>query len=403
MYVLVLNSGSSSLKYQLYATKDESLVTKGLIEKIGTKEAIYTYALKSGEKQKDVLPIADHEKALSLVFKTLTNVDNGFINDLGEIAAVGHRVVHGGATFNETVLVTDEVIENIRDCIELGPLHNPANLKGIEVCTRLLPKAPQLAVFDTAFHQTMPEHAYLYALPYYLFTKHRVRRYGFHGTSHRFITDRAAQLLGKSADSINIINCHLGNGSSVCAIKGGKSMDTSMGFTPLEGLVMGTRSGDMDPAIIQYIMHMEHYTIQEVDSMLNKQSGLLGISGSTNDLRELFELKKNDDQRAALAIRVMLYRLKKYIASYMAVLDGNVDAIVFTAGIGENNAYVREHALQGLEFMGVVVDKAKNESVDGEAVISTPDSRVRVMVIPTNEEILIARDAAAYVKKLRQK
>jgi acetate kinase len=401
MYVLVLNSGSSSLKYQLYDVKNETLITKGLVEKIGTKEAIFSHTLKSGEKQKEILPIEDHEKALSLVFKALTDAGSGVIRDFSEITAVGHRVVHGGAKFSETVLVTEEVLEDIRDCIELGPLHNPHNIKGIEVCSKLLPGVPQLAVFDTAFHQSMPEHAYMYALPYDLFTKHRVRRYGFHGTSHRFITDRVAQLLGKPVENTNIINCHLGNGSSVCAIKGGKSVDTSMGFTPLEGLVMGTRSGDIDPAIIQYIMSRENCTIQEVDSLLNKKSGLLGISGSTNDFREIFVNMKSDP-RAALAAQIMLYRLKKYIASYMAALDGAADAIVFTAGIGENSAYVREQALQGLEFMGIKLDKAKNEGASGEAVISTPDSRVQVMVIPTNEEILIARDAAACVKKQNQ-
>jgi len=401
MYVLVLNSGSSSVKYQLVSIGDESIASKGLIEKIGTKEAIFTYALGSRPKQEEIHPIADHGEALALVFKTLTDAEQGVLRDLGDIAAVGHRVVHGGSDFSETALVTDEVMKSIRDCFELGPLHNPHNLKGIEVCSQLLPKTPQLAVFDTAFHQTMPEHAYLYALPYELYAKHRVRRYGFHGTSHRFITDRAAEILGKPAEKTNIINCHLGNGASVCAIKGGKSIDTSMGFTPLEGLVMGTRSGDIDPAIVQYIMNKEGCSIQEVDSLLNKQSGLLGISGSTNDLRELLALTKKGDERAKLAIRIMLYRLKKYIASYMGVLDGEADAVVFTAGIGENNAYVRASAVQGLEFMGIVLDQKKNEGARGEADISAEGSRVRILVIPTNEEILIARDAAACVKKQR--
>jgi acetate kinase len=401
MYILVLNSGSSSVKYQLVSVNDASIATRGSVEKIGSKDAIHTYMAGEHGKLKEVHPISNHEDALSVVFRALTDPSHGIISDLKQIAAVGHRVVHGGAQFTETVLVTEDVIKDIRECIELGPLHNPHNLKGIDVCMRLLPGIPQLAVFDTAFHQTMPEHAYLYALPYVLYTRHRVRRYGFHGTSHRFITERTASLLGKAQKNLNIISCHLGNGCSICAVRGGKSVDTSMGFTPLEGLIMGTRSGDMDPAIIQYIMHKENYTIQEVDSLLNKQSGLLGISGATNDLRELFVLADKKDQRAMLAIQMMIYRLKKYIASYMAVLSGEVDAIVFTAGIGENNAYVREQAIEGLEFMGIKIDKKKNKAVDGEADVSASDSRVSVLVIPTNEELLIAKDAAAYVRKKR--
>jgi len=403
MYILVLNSGSSSVKYQLVSIKDESLASKGLVEKIGTKEAFYSYTIGHGEKQKEIRPILNHEEALSIVFKTLT--EKGVISNLAEISAIGHRVVHGGPKFAETVLVTDEVIRDIRDCNELGPLHNPHNLKGIEVCARLIPGIPQLAVFDTAFHQTMPEHAYLYALPYELYTKHRVRRYGFHGTSHRFIASRAAELLGKPAENINIINCHLGNGASVCAIQNGKSIDTSMGFTPLEGLIMGTRSGDMDPAIIQYVMGKEKRSIQEVDSMLNKESGLLGISGTTNDLREIFECVRKggpEAKRAELALAMMTYRLKKYVASYMGVLAGKADAVVFTAGIGENNAYVRKHALAGLEFMGIEVDQSKNENAVPDTDIATASSRVRVLVIGTNEEILIARDAAAYVRSMQK-
>ncbi|MDR2734028.1 MAG: acetate kinase [Spirochaetota bacterium] len=403
MYVLVLNSGSSSVKYQLVSIQDESLASKGLVEKIGTKEAFYSYAIGNGEKQKEIRPILNHEEALSIVFNTLT--EKGVIRNLGEISAIGHRVVHGGAKFAETVLVTDEVMQDIRDCIELGPLHNPHNLKGIEVCARLIPGVPQLAVFDTAFHQTMPEYACLYALPYELYTRHRVRRYGFHGTSHRFIASRAAEMLGKSADTINIINCHLGNGASVCAIQNGKSVDTSMGFTPLEGLIMGTRSGDMDPAIIQYIMGKEKRSIQEVDSMLNKESGLLGISGTTNDVRELFEcIRKGgaEAKRAELALAMMTYRLKKYVAAYMGVLNGKADAVVFTAGIGENNAHVRKHALAGLEFMGIEVDQSKNENAVPDADIAAESSRVRVLVIATNEEILIARDAAAYVRSIQK-
>ncbi len=401
MYILVLNSGSSSVKYQLVSIKDDSIATRGCVEKIGSKEAIHTYSAGEQGKLKEVHPISNHEEALSVIFRALTNPAHPVISDLKQIAAVGHRVVHGGAKFTETVVVTEEVIKDIRECIELGPLHNPHNLKGIDVCMRLLPGTPQLAVFDTAFHQTMPEHAYLYALPYVFYTRHRVRRYGFHGTSHRYITERTAAVLNKAQKNLNIVSCHLGNGSSICAVRGGKSVDTSMGFTPLEGLIMGTRSGDMDPAIIQYIMHKENYTIQEVDSLLNKQSGLLGISGATNDLRELFALAEKKDQRASLAIQMMVYRLKKYIASYMGVLNGEVDAVVFTAGIGENNAYVREQAVEGLEFMGIKIDKKKNRAAEGEADVATADSRVRILVIPTNEELLIAKDAAAYVRKRR--
>lgn len=398
MFVLVLNSGSSSLKYQLIDIETEQCLTKGLVEKIGGKEAIFSYEAGNSGKLKEVHALHDHQEALNLVLKSLVSGDAPVISDVNDITAVGHRVVHGGERFTESVIVTEDVIKSLRDCIELAPLHNPANIQGIDVCLKLLPKTPQVAVFDTAFHQTMPDYAYLYGLPYVMYTRHRVRRYGFHGSSHRYVVDRAAEILGKPLKNLKLVSCHLGNGSSVCAVENGRSVDTSMGFTPLEGLIMGTRSGDLDPAIIPYLMQKDELSVYEMNSMLNKHSGLLGISGSTNDLRELFELRNQKDTRAELAINMLVYRLKKYIGSYLAVLGG-ADAVIFTAGIGENNPFIRENALDGMEFMGVKIDRKKNKNASGEADISAADSAVKVLVIPTNEELLIARDTARCIKK----
>lgn len=398
MYILVLNSGSSSLKYQLIDIETEQCLTKGLVEKIGGKEAIFSYETAETGKLKEVHAIHDHQEALNLVLKNLVSEELSIIDDIHEISAVGHRVVHGGERFTESVIVDENVTKSLRDCIELAPLHNPANIQGIEVCLKLLPKTPQVAVFDTAFHQSMPDYAYLYGLPYVMYTRHRVRRYGFHGSSHRYVVDKAAEMLGKPLKSLKLVSCHLGNGSSVCAVDSGKSVDTSMGFTPLEGLIMGTRSGDLDPAIIPYLMQKDELSVYEMNSMLNKHSGLLGISGSTNDLRELFELKNQKDNRAELAINMLIYRLKKYICSYLGVLGG-ADAVIFTAGIGENNPIIRENALDGLEFMGIKLDKKKNKSLNDAADISAADSAIKVLVIPTNEELLIARDTARCVAK----
>ncbi len=400
--ILVLNSGSSSVKYQLINAQTEERITKGLVEKIGHKDAIFSYLRGDGEPLKEVHPIYSHEEAIALVLKSLTDPENMILKNTDEILAIGHRVVHGGENFTESVIVTEAVMADIRDCVELAPLHNPANLQGINVCLKQMPNIPQVAVFDTAFHQSMPEKAYIYGIPFVMYTRHKIRRYGFHGTSHRYIVAKLSEVMQKPLKNINAITCHLGNGSSIAAIKNGKSVDTSMGFTPLEGLIMGTRCGDIDPAIVTYIMAKEGLTGNEVNTLLNKHSGLLGISGSTNDVRELFELIAKKDSRAELALEIMVYRLKKYISSYMAVLSG-ADAIVFTAGIGENNAILREKALEGLEFMGIKLDKRKNKNAKGDSEISADSSTVRVFVLPTNEELVIARDTADIVKKLKRK
>ena len=401
MIVLVLNSGSSSLKYQLFDTEKEERITKGLVEKIGGREAIFSYERGEDGKFKEVHGIYDHSEALNLVLTSLVSEENSILEDINQIAAIGHRVVHGGEKFTESVIVDDQVLAEIRECIDLAPLHNPANLQGIEVCIKLLPDIPQVVVFDTAFHHSMPDYAYFYGLPYIMYNRHRIRRYGFHGTSHRYVTNRAVELLGKTEKTTSLVSCHLGNGSSVCAVRNGKSVDTSMGFTPLAGLVMGTRCGDIDPAIITHIMSKEELSLHEVNSMLNKHSGLLGISGITNDVRELFEQMEEKDYRASLAINMLVYQLRKYICSYLGVLGG-ADAIVFTAGIGENSFYVREQALAGLEFMGIKVDKRKNRLLSNEGIVSTVDSAIAVYVIPTNEELVIARDTAQIVKKKKK-
>jgi len=401
MNILVLNCGSSSVKYQLIEMKDETRLTKGVVEKIGGKDAIFSYQLKNGQSFKEVHAIFDHVEALNLILRSLTDPHNEILNDISEIAAVGHRVVHGGEKFTESVIVDESVMAEIRECIELAPLHNPANLQGINVSKKVMQNVPQVAVFDTAFHHSMPESAYIYGLPYVFYTRYKIRRYGFHGTSHRYVSERAVELLGKPLKSVKLITCHLGNGSSITAIKNGKSVDTSMGFTPLEGLLMGTRSGDIDPAILLYIMTKDDLSVYETNSMLNKHSGLLGISGITNDVRELYEKMQDKDTRATLALNIMTYRLKKYICSYMGTVEG-ADAIVFTAGIGENSSYIREKALEGLEFMGIQLDKKKNKAVSGETEISTKNSKVKIYVIPTNEELVIARDTALIVKKERK-
>ncbi|MCK4906275.1 MAG: acetate kinase [Spirochaetes bacterium] len=401
MSILVLNCGSSSLKYQLINISSGMCLTKGSVEKIGGNEAIFSYEIGKNERFKEVYQIFDHTDALTYVIKSITNPDHNILKSIDGIAAIGHRVVHGGEKFTESVLIDDGVISEIRECMELAPLHNPANLQGILVCMKLLPDVPNIAVFDTAFHQTMPDYAYIYALPYVMYTRHKIRRYGFHGTSHRFVAERAAKMLGKPLKNTSVITCHLGNGSSICAIKNGKSIDTSMGFTPLEGLIMGSRSGDLDPAIILHIISKEELTVHEANSMLNKHSGLLGISGNTNDMRELTESMKKGDKRAQLAISILVYRLKKYICGYLGAMGG-ADAIIFTAGIGENSAYVRENSLSNLEFMGIKIDKRKNKSITGEGFISGNDSKIKILVISTNEELVIARDTANMLKKRKK-
>ena len=398
MKVLVINCGSSSLKYQIIDMTDESVIAKGKCDKINLDGSFIQYKCpeKNVSFEKEV-PMKDHSQAIKVLIDEITNSEYGAIKDVSEISAVGHRVVHGGELFSESVVITEEVIDAVEKCNDLAPLHNPANIIGIRACQELMPNVPMVAVFDTAFHQTMPKEAYLYGLPYEYYEKYKVRRYGFHGTSHRYVTLRAAEILGKKPEELNIISCHLGNGASICAIKNGKSIDTSMGLTPLEGLVMGTRSGDIDPAIIKFIMDHEHIDINQMNDVINKKSGLLGISGTTSDVRDLKEIRDNGDEMAALAIRIFAYHARKYIGSYMAVL-GHVDLITFEGGIGEFNQDVVEMIVEGLEDLGIKYDMSKKETFGKEEVISLPDSKIKMMVIPTNEELMIARDAVSLIK-----
>ena len=398
MKILVINAGSSSLKFQLIDMECEQVIAKGICEEIGGKSG-FKYKVPGREDYKAAIPMPTHAEALKLVLDTLVDESMGVIKSVSEIGAVGHRVVHGGEKFASSVLVTDEVKEIIAECSDLAPLHNPANLNGIVVCEKLM-GVPQVAVFDTAFHQTMPEASYMYALPYEYYENYKIRRYGFHGTSHRYVSDRAAAMLGKSADQCNIITCHLGNGASFAAVKGGKCFDTSMGVTPLEGIMMGTRSGNIDPAIIPYLMRKgELSTADDIDKMLNKKSGMLGVSGKTSDNQEIEQLSKSGDARAILCEQMYSHQIAKNVGSYMLAMGG-VDAIVFTGGIGENNAHYRKWLGEKLDFLGVKIDDAKN-SVRGEEIdITTPDSPIKIFVIPTNEELVIARDTLEILNAL---
>lgn len=391
MKILVINCGSSSIKYQLFDMKDKRVLAKGLLEKIGEGDSLLTHTA-NGEAVRIEKAVQDHETGLQLVIEALLSKEHGAIECLSEIYAVGHRVVHGGECFSTSSLVTEEVIDVIREYGHLAPLHNPPNLVGIEAAQHVMPNVPHVAVFDTAFHETIPRHAYMYALPYRFYEQHRIRRYGFHGTSHRYVAQRAAQFLGRTPHEFNAITCHLGNGCSICAVKAGESVDTSMGFTPLEGVVMGTRSGDMDPAIIAFLVQEEGLDAGQVNSILNKQSGLLGLSGVSNDMREVQAAARDGNERAQLALDVFAYRLKKYIGAYSAVL-GRVDAVVFTGGIGENDAEMRAATCAGLRNIGIELDEKRNHSCRAcEADISAKASPVRVLIIPTNEELLIAQD-----------
>ncbi|GBD95026.1 acetate kinase [bacterium BMS3Abin05] len=392
MKIMVLNCGSSSVKYQLIDSDQENALAKGVVERIGMSGASLKQSRFDGDKLHYVGEILDHTMAIENVLAVLMSRNHGVIKDKNEIDAVGHRVVHGGEKFEASVLITREVMDIIKDCIDLAPLHNPHNIKGIQAAQRLLPDAPQVAVFDTAFHQNMPQHAYMYALPYSLYRKYTIRRYGFHGTSHRYVSHIAAEMMGKPYSKLRIITVHLGNGCSMAAIKDGYSIDTSMGFTPVEGLVMGTRSGDIDPAIILHIMGQEELTLAQANTLLNKHSGLWGISGISSDAREIIEEAGNGNKRAQLALDVMTYRIKKYIGAYTAAMGG-LDVLVFTAGIGENSPVVREMACKGLELMGLKIDPVKNkQAIKTRMEISKEDSKAKVLVIPTNEELVIARD-----------
>ncbi|WP_447549668.1 acetate kinase [Staphylococcus haemolyticus] len=391
--VLTINAGSSSLKFQLIRMPEETLVTKGLIERIGIKDSIFTIEV-NGEKIKDVKDIKDHEEAINIMLDSFKQ--HGIIDDINDIAGTGHRVVHGGELFPTSALVTDKVEEQIESLSELAPLHNPANLMGIRAFRKLLPNIPHVAVFDTSFHQSMPEQSYLYSLPYQYYKDYGIRKYGFHGTSHKYVSQRAAEIMNKPIEELRIISCHIGNGASIAAIDGGESIDTSMGFTPLAGVTMGTRSGNIDPALIPFIMQKTGQNAEEVLNVLNKESGLLGISGTSSDLRDLESDAEEGKERAQLALDVFASRIHKYIGSYATRMHG-VDVIVFTAGVGENSSTVRAKVLEGLEFMGIYWDPKKNETIRGEeGFINYPHSPVKVIVIPTNEEVMIARDTVKF-------
>jgi acetate kinase len=401
MKILVLNCGSSSIKYQLFDMTNTEVLAKGLAQRVGLAGSTIDFRKGSdGKKTVHECEILDHKVGIQKIFELLTDKESGVLKNLNEVQAVGHRIVHGGDKFARSVLITDEVKDAIEECIVFAPLHNPPNLKGVEAVEAILPDVKQVAVFDTSFHQTMKPEAYIYGIPYMFYEKHRIRRYGFHGTSHRFVASRAAEMLGKPLDELKLITVHLGNGASVCAIDKGKSLDTSMGHTPLEGLVMGTRCGDIDPALILHIMKKYELTVQEMDNLLNKHSGVLGISQESSDLRDLEEEWPNRSERANLALDVYSHRIKKYIGAYMAVLDG-CDAIVWTAGVGENSPIVRSIVHKKMEFFGIKLDLDKNEVTwrGAEGEITTPDSKVKVLVIPTNEELVIAKDTMEIVNK----
>ena len=398
MNVLVINCGSSSLKFQLIDAVSEEVLAKGICERIGIDGRL-TYQPEGGEKEKSDKPMPTHTEAIQFVIEALMNPETGVVKDLHEIGAVGHRVVHGGEKFASSVVITEEVKQAVTECNELAPLHNPANLIGIEACENLMPGTPMVAVFDIAFHQTMPEKAYMYGLPYEYYEKYKVRRYGFHGTSHSYVSKKAAEIMGKPYDQLKTIVCHLGNGSSVTAVLNGESVDTSIGLTPLEGLVMGTRSGDVDPAILDFLAQKEGFDIPEIMDILNKKSGVFGLSGElSSDFRDLTDAMNAGDKKAKIAMDVFSYRVAKYIGSYVAAMNG-VDDIVFTAGIGENDDYVRAQVCSYLDYLGVIFDKELNKGLRGRQVeLSLPGSKVRVFVIPTNEELAIARETLALVK-----
>lgn len=397
MKVLVLNCGSSSAKFQLIDTESEQVMIKGNAERIGDKESFLKVKTPDGKSNTIEQYFCDHTQAVELILKQLTDPQYHCISSLDEIGAVGHRVLHGGSVFTKSCLVTPEVIEGIKRCIPLGPLHNPANLKGIDAVSQVLPKAPQVVVFDTSFHQTMPAKSYMYAIPRRFYDEYQIRRYGFHGTSHRYVSHRTCEILGLDPDHNRLISCHIGNGGSICAVKDGKCIDTTMGLTPLEGLMMGTRSGDIDPAAVLYIMKKEGLTPDQMDHLLNKESGVLGVTGKSSDMRDIEAGVAAGDKDCILALSMYDQRIKKYVGAYLAELGG-ADAIIFTGGVGENQAITRETVCSGMEFCGIKLDKELNAKVHGtETIISTPDSKVKVIVVPTNEELVIARDTVAIV------
>ena len=398
MKVLVLNCGSSSLKYQLIDMENEAVLCIGWVERIGIEGSILKQE-KDGVEGKYIVeqPMKNHEEAIKLVLDAVVDPTYGGVKDIKEVEAVGHRVVHAGEKFATSVVITDEVEAALKECIDLAPLHNPANIMGIDACKAILPGVPMVGVFDTAFHQTMPKKSYLYGLPHELYTKYGVRRYGFHGTSHKYVSQRAAEMLGKDIKDLKIITCHLGNGASIAAVDGGKCVDTSMGFTPLEGLIMGTRCGDIDAAILPFLMRKENLNADQIDAMMNKQSGVYGMTGISSDFRDIEDAAHNGDEKAQVALDAYAQRVKKYIGSYAAEMNG-VDAVVFTAGVGENGIDMREMIASNMEFLGMKLDKEANKVRGKERVISTEDSAVKILLIPTNEELMIARDTVALVK-----
>lgn len=393
MKILVLNCGSSSIKYQLIDMDDQNLMAEGIIEKIGENIALFTYKSEKYTVKKQKMQIDNHELGLNLIISTLIDSDKGILTSLDDIDAVGHRLVHAGEHYADSVVVTDHVIEVMKECVSLAPLHNPANLKGVEAVTAAMPDCPQCGVFDTAFHQSMPEKAYLYALPLELYQENKIRRYGFHGTSHKYVSMKAAEYLGENIENLKIITCHLGNGASISAIDGGKSIDTSMGLTPLEGLMMGTRCGDLDPAIPIHMQQRLGYSVDEVNNILNKKSGMLGLSGISNDMREIEDqILKHKNPAAITAHDVYCYRIKKYIGSYIAALNG-VDVIIFTGGVGENMPILRELVLRDMDFFGIELDETENAKFTGDIqMLSTENSKIKIMKIPTNEELMIAME-----------
>jgi acetate kinase len=400
MKVLVLNCGSSSIKYQFFDTVEEVALAKGVVERIGMSSAVLSHTRYDGDGIKIAGEILDHTIAIEYVLGVMLSKNHGVIDDKKDIEAVGHRVVHGGEHFTDSILITDEIMQVLQDNIELAPLHNPPNIKGIQAVKRILPNVPQVAVFDTAFHTKMPPKAFLYGIPYELYKKHQIRKYGFHGTSHSYVANKAAEILGKELKDLKIVTAHLGNGCSMAAVQNGVSVDTTMGFTPLEGLLMGTRSGDLDPSLILYIMGKEGLSLNEANTLLNKHSGLLGISGESSDMREVLIAANEGHKRSKYAFEIFAYRVKKYLGAYAAAMGG-LDAFVFTGGIGENSPEVREEVCKGLEFLGIELDDQKNKNK--EKIISKNSSRVPVLRIPTNEELVIARDTNRIVEEIKTK
>ncbi|MBX9138294.1 MULTISPECIES: acetate kinase [unclassified Clostridium] len=397
MKTLVINCGSSSLKYQLIDMSTEECMVQGLVERIGIEGSVLTQKVEGKDKYVINTEIKNHKDAIKLVLEALIDPVHGVIKSMDEISAVGHRVVHGGEKYSDSVLINDEVLQSIKDCIVLAPLHNPPNVIGIEACKELMPNTPMVAVFDTAFHQTMPKHSYICPLPYDLYQKYGIRKYGFHGTSHKYVSNKVAKVMGKDIKDLKIVTCHLGNGCSLAAVKNGKSVDTSMGFTPLAGVMMGTRSGSIDPSVISFLIEQHGYTIEQVDELLNKKSGVLGISGVSSDFRDVLAAGEAGNERAKLALEIFYYKVRTQIAAYAGAMGG-IDVIVFTAGIGENSAITRKEILNGLEFFGFTLNEEKNELRGEIQEISNEGSRVKVYVVPTNEELMIARDTAKLVK-----